>query len=154
MNNNILSKLDLRKGYYQVPVATKDMQKTAVITPFGLFEFRRMPFGLKNAGQSFQCFMDQVLAGIPHVFVYCMYMDNVLVASRNEIEHQEDLHRVLQQLEAHGLILNKEKCVFSAAQVDYLGHMVDASGLRPLPAHVAAISEFLPFQHWESTSVS
>ena len=53
MNNNILSKLDLRKGCYQVPVATKDMQKTAVITPFGLFEFRRMPFGLKNAGQSF-----------------------------------------------------------------------------------------------------
>ena len=81
-------------------------------------------------------------------------MDNVLVASRNEIEHQEDLHRVLQQLEAHGLVLNKEKCVFSAAQVDYLGHMVDASSLRPLPAHVAAISEFLPFQHWESTSVS
>ena len=61
---------------------------------------------------------------------------------------------MLQQLEAHGLVLNKEKCVFSAAQVDYLGHMVDASGLRPLPAHVAAISEFLPFQHWESTSVS
>ena len=59
------------------------MQKTAVITPFGLFEFRRMPFCLKKAGQSFQRFMDQVLAGIPQVFVY---MDDVLVASRNEIQ--------------------------------------------------------------------
>ena len=59
------------------------MQKTAVITPFGLFEFRRMPFGLKNVGQSFQRFMDQELAGIPQVFVY---MDDVLVASRNEIQ--------------------------------------------------------------------
>ena len=88
----ILSKLDLRKGNYQVPVATKDVQKTTVSTPFGLFEFRRMPFSLKNAGQSFQRFMDQVLAGIPHVFVY---MDDVLVASKNEIEHQEDLRRVL-----------------------------------------------------------
>ena len=88
----IFSKLDLRKGNYQVPVATKDVQKTTVSTPFGLFEFRRMPFSLKNAGQSFQHFMDQVLAGIPHVFVY---MDDVLVASKNEIEHQEDLRRVL-----------------------------------------------------------
>ena len=76
------------------------------------------------------------------------------MASRNKKEHHKDLRRVLQQLEAHGLVLNKEKCVFSAAQVDYLGHMVDASSLRPLPAHVAAVSEFLPFQHWESTSVS
>ena len=111
----IFSKLDLRKGYYQVPVAAKDVKKTAVITPFSLFEFRRMPFGLSNAGQSFQHFMDQVLTGIPHVFVY---MDDMLVASRNEVEHQEDLRKVLQQLEAHGLVLNKEKCVFSAAQVD------------------------------------
>ena len=76
----IFSKLDLKKGCYQVPVAAKDVQKTAVITPFGLFEFRWMPFGLKNAGQSFQCFMDQVLAGIPHIFVF---RDDMLVASRN-----------------------------------------------------------------------
>ena len=61
-----VSKQDLRKGYYQVPVPAKDVQKTAVISPFGLFKFSRMPLGLKNAGQSFQHFMDQVLAGIPH----------------------------------------------------------------------------------------
>ena len=69
------------------------MQKTSVITPFGLFESRRRPFGLWNAGPSFQRFMDQVLEGIPHVFVY---MDDVLVASRNHMEHQEDLHCVVQ----------------------------------------------------------
>ena len=137
----VFSKLDLRKGYYQVPVAASDVQKTAVITSFGLFEFRRMLFGLQNAGQSFQRFMDQVLEGVPQVF---LYMDDVLVASRNHVEHQEDLCHVLQHLEEHGLVLNKEKCTFSASQVDYLGHVVDATGVRPLPARVAAISDFPP----------
>ena len=62
----VFSKLDLRKGYYQVLVAASDVQKTAVITPFGLFKFKRMPFELRNASQSFQRFMDQMLGGIPH----------------------------------------------------------------------------------------
>ena len=70
--------IDLRKGYWQMPVAAANMPKTAVITPFGLWEFLRMPFGLKNAGQTFQRFMDDILAGIPHVFIY---LDDVLVTS-------------------------------------------------------------------------
>ena len=85
--------------------------------------------------------MDQVLEGIPHVFVY---MDDVLVASRNHVEHQEDLGRVLQCLEEHGLVLNKEKCTFSASQVDYLGYVVDATDVQPIPARLAAISDFPP----------
>ena len=60
----VFSKLDLRKGYYQVPVAPQDIPKAAVITPFGLYKFLRMPFGLRNAGQSFQHFMDEVLRGV------------------------------------------------------------------------------------------
>ena len=99
----VFSKLDLRKGYYQVPVAASDVQKTAVITPFGLIEFKRMPLGLRNASKSFQRFMDQVLEGIPQVFVY---MDDMLVASRDHVEHQWDLCRVLQFLEEHGLVFN------------------------------------------------
>ena len=62
----VFSKLDLRKGYYQVLVAASDVQKTAVITPFGLFKFKRMPFELRNASQSFQRLMNQMLGGIPH----------------------------------------------------------------------------------------
>jgi len=135
----VFSKLDLRKGYHQVPVRPQDVPKTAVVTPFGLFEYLRMPFGLRNAGQTFQRLMDEVLAGLPFVFIY---MDDVLVASRNHAEHYQHLQEVLARLQEHGLVLNGEKCVLGASQVEYLGHIVSAAGISPLPERVAAILEF------------
>ena len=74
----MFSTINLRKGLLADPVAAPDVPKMAVITPFGLWEFLRMPFGLKNTGQTFQRFMDDILAGIPHVFIY---LDDVLVTS-------------------------------------------------------------------------
>ena len=84
----IFSKVDLIRGYHQVSVAGADICKTAFITPFGLFEFLRMPFGLKNAAQAFQRLMDTVCQSLDFVFVY---LDDILIASSSHHEHQKHL---------------------------------------------------------------
>ncbi len=88
----VFFKLDLQKGYQQVPVAAEYVPKTAVITPFGLFKFLRMPFGLRNEGQTIQQMMDQILAGLEYTFVY---LDDVLITSKSHQEHAAHLQEVL-----------------------------------------------------------
>ena len=137
----VFSKLDLKKGYYQVPVNRRDIQKTAVITPFGLYEFLQMPFGLTNAGQTFQRLMDRFGAGMDFVFIY---LDDILIASPDEISHRRHVHTVLSRLQDFGLILNLSKCRFGLPEVEFLGHRVSAAGVEPLIRHVSAIQDFSP----------
>jgi RNase H-like domain found in reverse transcriptase/Reverse transcriptase (RNA-dependent DNA polymerase) len=135
----IFSKLDLQKGYFQVPVAGADVPKTAVIMPFDLFEFVRMPFGLKNAGMTFQRLMDRIFFDLPYSFVY---LDDLLVASRSVEDHRRHLREVLRRLQENGLVVNRDKCVFGQRQVEFLGHTIAAGGVSPLPDRVAAIRRF------------
>jgi hypothetical protein len=135
----VSSKLDLRKGYLQVPLAASDIAKTAIITPFGLFEFTRMPFGLRNAGMTFQRLMDLILGSLPFAFVY---LDDILVASTDEAAHWRHLEAVFSALQQNGLVINPDKCLLACKSVDFLGHRLSASGIGPLPSRVQAIADF------------
>jgi hypothetical protein len=134
----IFSKLDLQKGYLQVPVAAADVAKTAIITPFGLLKFVRMPFSLRNAGMTFQRLMD-IFFDLPFAFVH---LDDILVASRSVADHRRHLREVLQCLQDNNLVVNTKKCVFGQEKIVFLGYVVTAGGVSPLPDRVAVIRKF------------
>uniref|UniRef100_A0A8B9GTI5 ribonuclease H n=1 Tax=Astyanax mexicanus TaxID=7994 RepID=A0A8B9GTI5_ASTMX len=135
------STLDLASGYNQVPVAAKDQAKTAFCTPFGLFEFQRMPFGLCNAPGTFQRLMERIF-GDQRFQSLLLYLDDVVVFSSTFSEHMERLRLVLERLKQNGLKLKLGKCHFFQTEVKYLGHVISAAGVSTDPDKIAAVSEW------------
>ena len=136
-----VSKLDLCKGFYQIEVEEESMAKTAFITPFGKFEFKRMPFGLRNAPAIFQRTMEVVLRGCYDWSA--PYIDDIVVFSMNGDEHVKHLKLVLEALRKNGLTVNIKKCAFGREQIEYLGHLI-GKGELAVPSHRAtAMKEYL-----------
>ncbi|UYV64474.1 hypothetical protein LAZ67_3000868, partial [Cordylochernes scorpioides] len=133
------SKIDLFKAYYQIPINEEDREKTAVITPFGLFEFEVMSFGLCGAPATFQRFINQVLWGLDFVFPY---LDDILVASKSEEEHESHLRAVFSRLDQYGLRINQAKTVLNVNNVEFLGYWITPEGIRPTESKVQAIVDY------------
>ena len=136
---SIFSKIDLVKVCRQIPLAPAAQKKTAIICLLGLFEYNTMPFGLRNASATFQRFIDGVCHGMPHVLA-CV--DNIIVFSRNELEHKQHVLQLFQRLSEFGISIYVSKCEFGKHQIMFLGHLISHDGIKPLPDKVEAIKKY------------
>ena len=137
----VFSLLDLRSGYHQVKLSQEDVPKTAFITPLGLYEFKVLPFGLCNAPAVFSRFMSQVLAPYLGKFVV-VYIDDILVFSKDPEEHLHHLDLIFTLLEKHQLCAKGSKCAFNQSELRYLGFIVGHGRLKVDPQKITAISDW------------
>ncbi|XP_065075471.1 uncharacterized protein K02A2.6-like [Ochlerotatus camptorhynchus] len=130
--------LDLSDAYLQVEVEEESRKLLTVNTHRGLFQYNRLPPGVKSAPGAFQRIIDSMVAGIPGVKPY---LDDILIAGRTKQEHDRCLYAVLEQIREYGFHLRLEKCRFALSQIKFLGHIVDKDGIRPDPSKTEAISK-------------
>ena len=135
------SKIDLTSGYWQIAIAAADRYKTAFRTRYGHYEFNVMPFGLTNAPATFQSLMNDIFRDMLDICVI-VYLDDILVYSKNDEDHEKHVRQVLQRLRENKLYARPSKCTFFTDTIEYLGHIVGPDGIKPNPELVKAIFNF------------
>jgi len=142
----IFSVLDLNSAYFQIPLSSRSRRVTAFCTPFGLFEFNKLPMGISIGSQGLSRVVDELFADEKNHFVF-NYLDDLIVYSRSLEEHGRHLRSVLDKLQSAGFTLNIDKVTLAASQIKYLGHLLSARGVSVLPDRVTAIQGYPPPQN-------
>ncbi|GJQ97434.1 putative reverse transcriptase domain-containing protein [Tanacetum coccineum] len=139
--SSIYSKIDLRSGYHQLRVREQDIPKTAFRTRYGHYEFQVMPFGLTNAPAVFMDLMNRVCKPYLDKFVI-VFIDDILIYSKDEKEHEEHLKAILELLKKEKLYAKFSKCEFWIPKVQFLGHVIDSRGIHVDPAKIESIKDW------------
>lgn len=140
--NRIFSSLDLQSGYHQLLLHDSDVPKTAFVTHKGQYQFRVLCFGLTNAPSAFQRLMNDIFQDLIARNIVQVYLDDILVMSRNVDEHLEHLRLVLQRIDDKGLRVKLSKCEFAQTELKFLGHIIGHGTVRPDPAKLAVIENW------------
>ena len=145
-NAKIFTSIDLAWAFWQIPLKKRDRRKTAFACELGLFEWRRMPFGLCNASATFQRSITRALQKIQqrHGSVVMAYIDDIVIATETIEDHLERIREVFECLREAGFKMRAEKCDFMRTETKYLGRVVSAEGIKPDPAAVSKIQEWMP----------
>lgn len=142
-NSTVFSHIDLSDAFLQVEVSEDSRELLTINTHRGLYRMNRLQPGVKTAPGAFQQIMDQLTAGLDGV---ASYMDDVIVAGRDEKSHRDNLFSLLKKIEDSGFHLKMQKCEFSLCQIKYLGHIIDKNGIHSDPERTTAISN-MPEPH-------
>ncbi|GJV15612.1 putative reverse transcriptase domain-containing protein [Tanacetum coccineum] len=139
--SNVYSKINLRSGYHQLRVQEEDILKTAFRTRYGQYEFQVMPLGLTNAPAIFMDLMNRVCKPYLDKFVI-VFIDDILIYSKNKQEHEEHLKLILELLKKEELYAKFSKCEFWIPKVQFLGHVIDSQGIHVDPAKIESIKDW------------
>ena len=141
--SKVFSTLYCKSGYWQIPVAEEDRPKTTFTCHAGTYQFNRMPFGLMNAPVTFQRMLDILLSGYRWKS-YLIYLDDIIIFSKDYDTHLKDVDVILRALQQEGLSLKLNKCKCFQDSVEYLGHIIRPGELEVHPKNVKALSEATP----------
>ena len=126
------------KAFHQIELEESSRMKTAVKTPWGVYFFKRLAMGLSNSAQTFQRVVEHVLDGLDGVFVY---LDDLLIHSKDKQAHMKTLDKLFSKLEKAGMALALDKCQFGKASIDYLGYNISVDGMAPIEKKVSALQK-------------